>query len=99
MRMQVGHTLANAIVDGDKGPVGLHATLDGTGYKLDSREKRSDKHRGQITQCLVVGLRDQQAMATKQGTMVKEGERYVILEHQVACRLPPHYLAKGAAIA
>jgi hypothetical protein len=28
--MQVGHALADAIVDGDKGPVGLHAALDGT---------------------------------------------------------------------
>jgi hypothetical protein len=82
--MQVGHTLADAIVDGDKGSIRLHATLDGTGYKLDVREKRSDEHRGQITQRLVVGLWDQQAMATKQGAMIEEGERYVVLEHPVA---------------
>jgi hypothetical protein len=47
--MQVGYALADAIVDGDKGSIRLHATLDGTGYKLDSREKRSDESRGQIT--------------------------------------------------
>jgi hypothetical protein len=97
--MQVGHALADAIVYGDKGSIGLHATLDGTGDKLDSREKRSNEHRGQITQRLVMCFWYQQAMATKQGTMIGEGERYVLLEHPVACRLPSNDLAKGAAIA
>jgi hypothetical protein len=99
VRMQVGYALADTSVDSDKGPVGLHAALDGTGYKLDRREKRSVEYRGQITQRLVVGLRDQQAMTPKKGTMIKEGERYVMLRHHVACRLPSNDLAKRAAIA
>jgi hypothetical protein len=50
MRMQVGHALADTIVDGDKGSVGLHAALDGASQELDSGEKRSDEYCGQITQ-------------------------------------------------
>jgi hypothetical protein len=38
-------------------------------------------------------------MATKQGTMIEEGERFVILEHHVARRLPSNDLAKRAVVA
>jgi hypothetical protein len=74
VRMQVGHTLADAIVDGDKGSIGLHAALDGASQELDSREKRSDEYRGQITQRLVMCFWEQQAMTPKKGTMIEEGE-------------------------
>jgi len=65
MDVQMGHALADAVVDGDEGSVGLQATLDRSGQELCIGHQGCEQSGWQVEQRFVVGFWDQEAVSRK----------------------------------
>ena len=98
VRVKMRNALADAIIDGYKNALGLHAAHYGIGEKAHVGEKRAEERIGQVHQGLEVRFDDEQAMAGKQGAVIEEGEGDFVFEDFVAGDGAANDLAERAVI-
>jgi hypothetical protein len=72
--VQMGHALADAIVQGDEGAMSFQRRLNGPTEKLHIPEEGPDQVLGQIGQSFVMFFRNQEAMTRKNRTVIEKGE-------------------------
>jgi len=84
MDMKMRDALADAIIDGHEGSLGVHALHDGAGKKLDIQKERADELLGQIPERLKMALNDEQAMARKKRPVIQKCKRDIVLKNFVA---------------
>src|ERR1022692_4305090 len=94
--MQMRHALAHAVVDRHKRAFTLHGLLHGSRQEPGVAKQRTGQFFGQVRQCLIRRLGDQQARAGKQRPVVQKGERQVVFEDRSRRHIPRHNPAKRA---
>jgi hypothetical protein len=96
MDVQMWNALADAIVDGDEGTVGLQALLDRSRQELRVGHQGGEQSGWQVEQRAVVSFGNQEAVSWKEGPMIEKGQRHVVLEHCVAGDLAADDPTEGA---
>jgi hypothetical protein len=96
--VKMRNALADMVVDGDKGPLGLHSDFYGMGEELGIRKQGSDEIGGKIDQRLAMIFRDQKTMAGKEGPVIQKGQGQVVLKYYNRLQLFPDDSAKFACI-
>jgi hypothetical protein len=86
--VQVGDALADLVVHGDEGSIGLQAALDGARNRLDGGEIRLEQLVGQVAQRFEVGARRDQRVAVEDGPVIEEGDRNIVRINDVRRDLP-----------
>jgi len=92
--VQMRHALTDAIVHRDKGAVGFERRLDRATETLDVLEIRLDQMCRQIAECLVVCFWYQETMTRENGSVVEEGQRYLVFKYQPRRHLAGDNLAE-----
>jgi hypothetical protein len=74
MDMEVGHTLADSGVYGNKRSVGIERGLYGTGHPPNIGEQQTNKTFGEGVNGFIVRFGNQEAMAAKERADVEESK-------------------------
>jgi hypothetical protein len=93
--MKMGDALADAVVGGDECALRLHSQFDSGSKHSCIREKRRYERLRQILDGFKVIPGNKQAVAGKQGAMVQEGDRVLVLKNAGAVVIA-HDFAEGA---
>ena len=72
MHVQVGHTLADSVVDGHEAALGTERGLHQTGHALGPVQQRTERVDGDIRERVVVGQRDHQHVSGEQRRSIEE---------------------------
>jgi hypothetical protein len=96
MDVEMGHALADMVVDGNKGPFGRHADFHGMRNELDVREQGADQIGRKIDQGLVMLLWDQQTVPGEERPVVQKSQGQVVLKDNRRLQLSPDDPAKFA---
>src|SRR6266446_541742 len=90
------HALADAIVGGDECPLRMHAQLDSGGKHSHIGKQWREQRIRQVLDGFEVAAGDKQAVAGKQGPMVKKSDGVLVLENAKYVFIA-HNFAEGAA--
>jgi len=83
MHVQVGHALADPVVESDKGAFRRQAGFDPSGHSGHGREQRRHRFAGKIAESLVMVARDHQNVAGEYRPEIQKSEGLGVLEHLV----------------
>src|SRR5207244_1601240 len=81
--VEVGHALADGVVDGDEGAMGLERLLHGAGDPLHPLEVGTDLVVGEVEKRHDMAPGHDQHVAWEHRTLVEEGHRHLVVEHDV----------------
>ena len=98
VNMEMRDALADPIVDGHEGALGVHALDDGAGKKLDIQKERADQLIGQVRKRLEVALYDEEAMAGEKRPMIQKCERDIVFKNFVAGNAAADDIAERAVL-
>jgi hypothetical protein len=86
VHVEVGDALAHPVVHRDERAVGPERDFYRRSDALDALEERTQRFDGKVEQCLDMVSRDDEHVAGKDGTLVEECDRDVVVEHDL-CEL------------
>ena len=83
MHVEVGDALAHPVVHRDERAVGPEPDFYRRSDALDALEKRTQRLDGKVEQRLDMVSRDDEHVAGKDGTLVEECDRDLVVEHDM----------------
>lgn len=94
--VQVGHALADVVVDRDERAVGLHRHPYGAAEAAGGIEQRADEIDREVVEGSDVAAGYQQGVAGEHGVPIEEGERLRFIEDDVGWQPPGDDFAERA---
>ena len=96
MHVKVRNALTDDVVHCDEGSGRAETFLHGACEGACVPEERLHELVGEIGERVVVSARNEQGVSREQGSVIQEGERDFIFEHNRNRGLAPHYVAEHA---